>query len=69
MADTGSYFVAAYVAAGALYVGYGVSLFWRRRAVRARLRALGASNVGRATMDDPVERVTQERPTGRGRSA
>lgn len=40
MADTASYFQAAYVVAGALYLLYGASLVARRRAVRKRHAAL-----------------------------
>ena len=40
MAETASYFQAAYIVAGVLYVLYGASLVVRRRAVRARLAAL-----------------------------
>ena len=40
MADTGSYYYAAYVVAGVLYVLYAVSLVARRRKVLARLAAL-----------------------------
>ena len=37
MADTSSYYHAAYVVAGVLYVLYAVSLVVRRRAVSVRL--------------------------------
>ena len=40
MADTASYFQAAYVVAGVLYVLYTASLLMRRRVVRTRLAAL-----------------------------
>lgn len=40
MADTASYYYAAYIVAGVLYAGYTVSLIVRRRSVRARLAAL-----------------------------
>jgi hypothetical protein len=40
MADTASFYHAAYVVAGVLYVLYAASLIVRRRAVRARLDAL-----------------------------
>ena len=32
--DTTTYFVAAYVAAGVLYAGYILSLWWRARRLR-----------------------------------
>jgi hypothetical protein len=41
MIDTSSYYHAAYVVAGVLYVAYAASLIVRRRRVRARLAALG----------------------------
>lgn len=34
MAQTGAYFVAAYIAAGAVYTGYVLSLWWRSRRYR-----------------------------------
>lgn len=40
MADTASYYHAAYIVAAVLYVAYGVSLIVRRRRVRSRLAAL-----------------------------
>ena len=40
MADTASYFQAAYIVAGVLYLLYAASLVLRRRAVRARLATL-----------------------------
>ena len=40
MADTGTYYHAAYIVAAVLYVLYTVSLVARRRAVRARLAAV-----------------------------
>jgi hypothetical protein len=40
MADTTSYYHAAYIVAGVLYVLYAVSLVARRRAVAARLAAI-----------------------------
>ena len=40
MADTASYYHAAYIVAGVLYLGYALSLVMRRRRVRARLAAL-----------------------------
>ena len=40
MADTASYYYAAYIVAGVLYVLYAVSLFVRRRGVAARLAAM-----------------------------
>jgi hypothetical protein len=40
MADTASYYHAAYIVAGVLYVLYAVSLVSRRRRVAARLAAL-----------------------------
>jgi hypothetical protein len=40
MADTGAYYLAAYVVAGVLYVLYALSLVSRRRRVAARLAAL-----------------------------
>jgi len=44
MADTASYFQAAYIVAGVLYVLYAASLVIRGRAVRARLAALDRGN-------------------------
>ena len=44
MAETASYFQAAYVVAGVLYLLYGASLIARRRAVRQRLAALDRGN-------------------------
>ena len=44
MADTGSYFVAAYTITGLMYAGYAASIWWRRRALaerRARLAPAG----------------------------
>jgi hypothetical protein len=41
MADTASFYHAAYIVASVLYVLYTASLVVRRRAVRARLDALG----------------------------
>lgn len=38
MPDTSSYYVAAYVAAAVLYVGYTLMLFRRTRRVKRRLR-------------------------------
>ncbi|HEY2065899.1 MAG TPA: hypothetical protein VGG84_08050 [Gemmatimonadaceae bacterium] len=43
MADTASYYHAAYIVAAILYVAYGASLIVRRRQVRARLAALQRS--------------------------
>lgn len=40
MADTGSYFVAAYTIIGLMYAGYAASIFRRARAVRERRRKL-----------------------------
>jgi hypothetical protein len=40
MADTATYYYAAYIVAGALYLLYAVSLVVRRRRVLARLAAL-----------------------------
>jgi hypothetical protein len=40
MVDTASYYQAAYIVAGVLYVLYAVSLVTRRRRVIARLAAL-----------------------------
>jgi len=34
--DTGSYFVAAYVAAAVLYIGYALTLWRRARALESR---------------------------------
>lgn len=34
MPDTASYYHAAYIAAGVLYVGYVLSLWWRARRLR-----------------------------------
>lgn len=41
MADTGSYFVAAYVIVGVMYAGYAGSIWWRRRTLAARAARLG----------------------------
>lgn len=43
MADTGSYFYAAYLVAGVLFVAYAVSLATRRRRVLRRLAQLEAT--------------------------
>ena len=40
MADTSTYYHAAYLVAGVLYVLYAMSLAARRRTVRSRLAAL-----------------------------
>lgn len=34
MPETGSYYIAAYLAAGVLYAGYVASLVWRARRLR-----------------------------------
>jgi hypothetical protein len=41
MADTASFYHAAYIVAAVLYVVYAASLIVRRHAVRARLDTLG----------------------------
>lgn len=37
MVDTGGYYHAAYAAAALIYAAYAASVWWRARAVRARL--------------------------------
>ncbi len=37
--DTSRYFIAAYVAAAAIYLGYGLMLFRRTRRVKLRLES------------------------------
>jgi hypothetical protein len=43
MPDNAGYYHAAYVAAAVIYLGYGASLWWRGRRLRARTRALYGS--------------------------
>ncbi|MDB4907363.1 MAG: hypothetical protein JWO05_2147 [Gemmatimonadetes bacterium] len=47
MADTSSYFVAAYIVAASIYAAYAISLIVRAGRVRARIAALAESSKGR----------------------
>lgn len=42
MADTGTYFVAAYVVVAVMYLGYAASIWRRRRDLETRRARLGA---------------------------